>query len=73
MTNQTKIGGAQAFDNGMSRHACPFEPGTVEYQDWTDGWAQRRAMQEKEATDSANASPMSLKELTTVNPKESLG
>ena len=30
--------GVDAYCAGIPRQACPYEPGTAEYRDWTRGW-----------------------------------
>ncbi|RYG27529.1 hypothetical protein EON81_29985 [bacterium] len=47
MSNATKTEGAEAFDRGTERHACPYDAGSEEFHDWVDGWAQRKAWREK--------------------------
>lgn len=46
MDKHQKMEGARAFSKGVARHACPHEPGTVAFQDWTDGWAQQKSADE---------------------------
>ena len=47
MDGKRKLEGARAFNNGVERDRCPYAPGTISFQDWTDGWAQQKAEFEK--------------------------
>lgn len=49
MDGKRKLEGARAFSKGVARHTCPYEAGTVAFQDWTDGWAQQKSADEASA------------------------
>ncbi|KQT69034.1 MULTISPECIES: Rmf/CrpP family protein [unclassified Aureimonas] len=49
MDKKQKMEGARAFSRGVARHACPHEAGTIEFQDWMDGWAQQKSADEAAA------------------------
>ena len=47
MNRNCKIEGARAFAQSVARHACPYAAGSMEFEDWMDGWAQQKASDER--------------------------
>ena len=43
--------GVDAFCAGLCRHACPYDPGTVEHLDWMRGWDEAEAADFEEYAD----------------------
>lgn len=51
MVENKKIEGAEAFARGVTRCECPYTPGTDDFHNWTDGWAECKAWRERKTRD----------------------